>query len=183
MTNPFYTAQPNPYTALGNKAKQRFYKNVYADIGQRSQRATGAYDLYGQALADPAAAGRKFQGFFDEAAGGITAPAMRDFTNQLSTVGAQSAARFGGNASSEEQRNVYNTSDLFSRNLTEALARLAPQAAQLGQNYTGELGTAARGATSELDRLIGGYDPEKLKKSNLLGKVVGTGLSVASKYI
>jgi hypothetical protein len=181
MTAPYAPAR-NPYTGLGNRAKQRFAKQQYADIGQRYGRSAGLYDLYGSALADPAAAGHKFQGFFDEAARGITAPAMRDFTNTLSGVQANTAARFGGNASSEESRQTYNTSDLFSRNLAEALARLAPQAAQLGQNYTSELGGAARGATSELDDLLRGFDPTKLKRGNALAKILGTGLGVAGNF-
>jgi len=170
----------SPYTGLGNRAKQQYGKQQYADIGQRADRSGDLYSLYGSALVDPAAQGRKFQSFFDEAAGGIAAPAMRDFNQQLATVGANTAARFGGNASSEEQRNVYNTSDLFSRNLSEALARLAPQAAQMGQNYTSELGTAARGATSELDQALAGFDPTKLKKGGGLGKVLGAGLGIAA---
>jgi len=173
----------NPYTGLGNRAKQQFTKQQYTDIGQRADRSAGLYDLYGSALADPVAQGRKFQGFFDEAAHGIAAPAMRDFDQSLATVSANTAARFGGNASSEEQRNVYNTSDLFSRNLSEALARLAPQAAQMGQNYTGELGTAARGATSELDQLLMGFDPTKLKKSNGLAKLGGTALGIGANLL
>ena len=112
------------YTGIGNRAKQQFEKQKYADVGQRAERSNDLYSLYGSALVDPAGQGKKFQGFFDEAAHGIAAPAMRDFNQQLTTVGANTAARFGGNASSEEQRNVYNTSDLFSRNLSEALARL-----------------------------------------------------------
>lgn len=181
MTAPLRYA--SPYTGLGNKAKQRFEKQKYADIGQRHERAGGLYDLYGSALRDPAGTGRQFQGFFDEAAQGIAAPAMRDFDQLLARVGANTAARFGGNASSEEQRNVYNTSDLFLRNLSEALARLAPQAAQLGQSYTGELGTAARGATSELDQLLAMFDPTKLKKGGGLGKILGTAVGVGANAL
>lgn len=170
MTMPYV----QPYTSLGHKARQRFEQGKYRDIQQRGTRTAGLYDLYGSALADPAAQGRKFQGFFDEAAQGIAAPAMRDFTNQLTTVGANTAARFGGNVSSEEQRQTYNTSDLFSRNLSEALARLAPQAAQMGQNYTGELGTAARGSEAGLDELLGMFDPKKLAKGKGFLKTLGT---------
>lgn len=171
-----------PYTGLGHKAKQNFEKGKYRDIQGRSARSAGLYDLYGSALADPAAQGRKFQGFFDEAAHGIAAPAMRDFTNQLATVGANTASRFGGNVSSEEQRQTYNTSDLFSRNLSEALARLAPQAAQLGQNYTGELGTAARGSEAGLDELLGMFDPKKLAKGKGLTKILGTAAGASGGF-
>lgn len=101
-------------------------------------------DLYKKALKNPAAPGQAYQGFFNEAAQGYAAPAMRDFAKTLSGVQANTAARFGGNASTEESRQEYNTSDLFSRNLSEALARLAPQAAQLGLQYTRELGQGKR---------------------------------------
>lgn len=163
-----------PYTSLGKKAKQRFTQGQYRDIQGRSERTSGLYGLYGSALADPAAQGRKFSGFFDQAAQGIAAPAMRDFTNQLAGVQASTAARFGGNASTEEQRNVYNTSDLFSRNLSEALARLAPQAAQMGQNYTSELGGAARGSEQGLDQLLAMFDPKRLAKGKGVLKTLGT---------
>ncbi len=172
----------NPYGGdLLNKAKQRFEQAKYRDIRQRSARSTGLYDLYGSALADPTGQTAKYQGAFDTAAQGMAAPAMRDFTQQLASVQGNTAARFGGNASTEENRGVYNTSDLFSRNLSEALARLAPQAVTAGQNATGELGTAARGATGELDQALGGFDPTKLKKGNALAKILGTGLGIAGE--
>lgn len=169
MTMPYV----QPYRSLGKRAKQHFAEGQYRDVQQRSDRTAGLYSLYGSALADPAAQGRKFTGFFNEAAQGIAAPAMRDFSQQLATVGANTAARFGGNASTEEQRNVYNTSDLFSRNLSEALSRLAPQAAQMGQNYTGELGTAARGSEGGLDAVLSTFDPKKLAKGNGMLKTLG----------
>jgi hypothetical protein len=164
----------NPYGSLGKRAKQHYGQHQYADVQGRAQRTGDLYSLYGSALADPAAQGRKFSGFFDEAAHGIAAPAMRDFGNQLAGVQASTAARFGGNASTEEQRNVYNTSDLFSRNLSEALARLAPQAAQMGQNYTSELGGAARGSENSLDELLSMFDPTKLAKGKGVLKTLGT---------
>ncbi len=173
---------PNPYTGMVYK---KGYSDIahqgYNELGTRYGRGAGLYDLYQGALADPAAQGRKFQDFFTTAAKGITDPAMRDFNKEVSNVGANVAARFGGNASSEEARQTYNTSDLFSRNLTEALARLAPQAAGLGLEYTGELGTAARGAVNEQDQLtqLILQALNKPKKPNTLGQLAGTAIGTA----
>lgn len=156
-------------------------------LPQEEEATLRAHDLAGRydtELADPTHAAGLFSSFYDKAAQGFAAPAMRDFANTLSGVQANTAARFGGNASNEEGRNVYNTSDLFSRNLSESLARLAPQAVSQGLDYTGQLGQAAGGAANERDQLnqqilsgINMYGAKK-KKGNLLGTVLG---AVASK--
>lgn len=146
----------------------------------RSRTRRSAFDA---ALADPTGQADLFRDYFDSAARGIAAPAMRDFGNTLATVQANTASRFGGNASSAESKNLYNTGDLFSRNLSEALARLAPQAAGMGLQYTGMLGGAADAATAERDRLssliLQGVSlyPQKEKKGNVLGSLLGAGLS------
>lgn len=151
-------------------------------IPQEEDATLRAHDLAGRydtELADPTHAAGLFSSFYDKAAQGFAAPAMRDFANTISGVQANTAARFGGNASSEEGRNVYNTSDLFSRNLSESLARLAPQAVSQGLDYTGQLGQAAGGAANERDQLnqqvlsgINMYGAKK-KKGNLLGAALG----------
>jgi len=166
------------YRGLGKKSQgPRFQEQIYGELPERYGRSRRAYDRYEGYLDDPTSAGRQFQSFFEEAGKGISDPAMRDFTNQISGVQANTAARFGGNASSEEQRNVYNTSDLFTRNLTEALARLAPQAAGLGVEFGGQLGTAAHGAVSEQDQLtqmiLAAIEANK-KKGGGIGGTIGS---------
>lgn len=172
--------QPNQRRATGPAPFVRgFLEPQYADREARTKRLQGQYDA---ALADPTAAATRFSDFFKTAADTYGAQANRDFSNTLARTQANTAARFGGNASSEEQRNVYNTSDLFARNLTEALAGYAPQAAQMGLNYTGQLGQAAGNAEGSLDDLsrlilsgIGMY-PKKEKGGSVLGALVGGGL-------
>lgn len=151
-------------------------------LPQEEEATLRAHDLAGRydtALADPTHAAGLFSSFYDNAAQGFAAPAMRDFGNTLSGVQANTAARFGGNASSEEGRNVYNTSDLFSRNLSESLARLAPQAVSQGLEYTGQLGQASTGAANERDQLnqqilsgVSMYGAKK-KKGSLFGTALG----------
>lgn len=173
--------QPKLSRASSRKAASGYVNRFL--LPQEQERTTrmgerqGAYD---QALSDPTGTANLFRSYFDEAAQGIAAPAMRDFGNTLASVQGNTAARFGGNASSLEQKNVYNTSDLFSRNLSEALARLAPQAAGMGLQYTGMLGQAAGEASGERDRLsqlilsgIGQYGQPKPKGGNLLGALAG----------
>ena len=170
------------YQGVGKfkKAGERFTQQLYGEMPERYGRSASAYGHLNEYLNDPTAAGKQYQGFFETAARGIADPAMRDFNREVSGVQASTAARFGGNASSEESRQVYNTSDLFTRNLTEALARLAPQAAQLGQNLGNQYQTAASGAVSEQDQLanmiLQGIQANKKKPfdwGKLLGDVGG----------
>ncbi len=170
------------YRGVGKfkKAGERFTQQLYGEMPERYGRSAAAYGHLTDYLNDPTAAGKMYQGFFDTAARGISDPAMRDFNKEVTGVQASTAARFGGNASSEEGRNIYNTSDLFTRNLTEALARLAPQAAQLGQNLGTQYQTAATGAVSEQDQLarmiLEGISANKKKPFDwgaLLGQVGG----------
>lgn len=127
-------------------------------------KAAQAYDA---ALANPTGTADLFSKYYQSAANALAAPAMRDFTNTLSGVTGNVAARFGGNASSEESRQAYNTADLFSRNLSESIAGLAPQAAAAGMAYTNMLGQATQQYASNRDRLasliLGGltYQPAK----------------------
>lgn len=151
-----------------------------AGLPERTARRREVQGLYDRNLQDPTKAAGRFNEYIATAARGISDPAMRDFNQELSDVGAQTAARFGGNASSEEMRNVYNTSDLFSRNLTEAIARLAPQGAGLGLQYLGELGGAASAAATEEDRLgqmiLEGISTQHnvRKRGGGLGRALGT---------
>lgn len=155
-------------------------RNLLSQEEERQGRMQDRQGAYDRALDDPTGTANLFRSYFDEAARGIAAPAMRDFGNTLAGVQGNTAARFGGNASSLEQKNVYNTSDLFSRNLSDALARLAPQAAGMGLNYTNMLGGAAGEASSERDRLtqlilsgIGQYAQPQKRGGNLLGALAG----------
>ncbi len=181
--------QQGTYGGLGRKygkTPEVFTRQLYGEMPERYGRAERGYGRYENYLEDPTAAGKQFQGFYETAAQGIAAPAMRDFNKELSSVGANVAARFGGNASSEEGRQDYNTSDLFSRNLTEALARLAPQAAQQGLEYGNQLGEAAHGAVGEQDRLtqliLEGMQTKTPKKSNFLAQLLGTAANAAMAY-
>lgn len=149
----------------------------------RAERQGAANERYDAALADPTGTADQFGKYFQEAAAGFAAPAMRDFTNNVSRVQANTASRFGGNASTAESKDVYNTSDLFSRNLSEAIARLAPQAAGMGLQYTGMLGSAANQATGDRDNLSSlelqgiGMFPQPKKKASALGGLVGAAAS------
>lgn len=116
-------------------------------------RAGGLADRYDQALGDFGGTVDKFGEYYQKAGAAIAAPAQRDFNQTLARTGANVASRFGGNASGEEVRQGYNTSDLFSRNLGEALARLAPQQIESALGYTGQLGGAAAQSAEERDRL------------------------------
>lgn len=171
---------------LGRYVNTRLSPEQYGAEG-RAGTLAGRYD---SALADPRGQAGLFQSFYGDAANALAAPAMRDFRNTLAEVQGNTAARFGGNASSEESRNIYNTSDLFSRNLAEQIAGLAPQAVNAGMNYTSQLGQAAGNAADERDRLsqmilsgIGGYGAAK-KKTNLggiLGGIAGAVLPGAKQ--
>lgn len=119
----------------------------------REARASGLADRYDQGLGDIEGTVGRFSDIYNKVGRAIADPAMRDFQQTQARVGANVASRFGGGVSSEELRQGYNTSDLFSRNLGEALARLGGEQVQAGLNYTNQLGGAAEGAASERDRL------------------------------
>lgn len=150
-------------------------------LDRRRTERQGAYD---QALGDPTGTANLFGDYFRQAAEGFAAPALRDFNNQLAGVRSNTASRFGGGGSSAELKNVYNTSDLFSRNLSESLARLAPQAAGMGLQYTGMLGDAAGQAARERNALdssvLSGISMfgQPQKKKSLFGSLMGAGLGL-----
>lgn len=130
-------------------------QHAYIDpqLKARDRRSTRLQGEADQALADPAGQAGLFQGYYQQAANAFTAPAMRDFTQTQSRLGANVASRFGGNASGEEIRQTNQAGDIFSRNLTEALAGLAPQAAAQGLQHTGMLQQQAQSSTTDADQL------------------------------
>lgn len=187
--------------ASGNPAdKQGFYSDpqwftryapnrVYAGQTLSPEYQTGqgqqnqAYGMYQQALQNPTAAADQFGKYFQSAADAYTKPAMQQFNQQLAQVQGNTAARFGGNASTEEGRNVYNTSNLFSQNLTNALAGLAPQQVAAGQNYTSQLGNAyalqSQNQMALRNAILSGLSPGANQNyvdpgASTLGSVLGT---------
>lgn len=109
--------------------------------------------MYEDSLYDIEGTVDRFSDIYRKAGEAIAAPAQRDYQQHAARVGANAASRFGGNVSSEELRQGYNTGDLFSRNLSEAMARLGGEQVGAGLNYTGQLGGAAAQAAEERDRL------------------------------
>ena len=155
--------------------KQQANDDLIPSINDRQERADTLGSAADEAILNPVGTAGLFRSFYEDMAKGITAPAFREFANQQDALGANVASRFGGNVSGEEirQRNVFQ--DQFSRNLGETLAGMAPQAAQQGLQYTGQLQQAAGNATSEADilrqLLMQGIlgTKRKQKKSGLLG--------------
>lgn len=166
-----------------NKRSKRgqFFDLANNDLIPQIEQRTGRSDTLNaaadSALLDPEGQAERYQGIYQQAANAFAAPAMRDFKDQQDQRSANVASRFGGNVSGEEIRQTNQANDVFSRNLTEALAALAPQAAQQGQNYTGQLQDAAGAATGQGDvlrnQLLQGIlgAPNKKKKKGLLSGV------------
>lgn len=179
-----------PKGISGSQSGQTKYtlKGFRQQLPGRDARTQRLTDLYDQNLANPTGAADQFSGYFQKAAEGFAAPALRDFRDSVQGVAGNVASRFGGNASSEEQRQVGQASDSFSRNLTESLSRLAPEALQAGQQYTQMLGDASGGAQDRADRirqmiLEGVLGIRDKPKSNTFGQIVGTGLGVAGALL
>lgn len=124
------------------------------DAQRRSNRSRKLNDQFDSALADPTGTADLFGSYFKKAAEGYAAPALRDFQTSVGNVAANTAGRFGGNASTIEQDAVRGASNDFSRNLTEGLARLAPEQVAAGRAYTGQVGQAAEGATGQYDDML-----------------------------
>jgi len=146
-----------PYTGLfgsTSRASRRLGRQAYRELPGRYKAAQELQERETGYFEDPTQFGRQFLPFFQEAAQGITDPALRGFQMQLGDISADVSRRFGGNVSSEELRQSGLASDVFTRNLTEALARLAPEAAQLGVGVGGQLGAAAGRRREEQDRLL-----------------------------
>jgi hypothetical protein len=177
----------------GSHRTQR--EHVGYELGQgrgrirgRQKRTDDLLGQYDEALSDPEGQANRFRDVFEDYAEGFAAPQQRDFQDSIQGVAGSVAARFGGNASGEEQRQVMQAGDLFSRNLTEALSRLAPEALAAGFNYTNMLGDAAGNAQNAEDRLraliaqlaLGRKDKEG---GDIFGKAIGTAAGVATAFL
>lgn len=170
----------------GNRTRRYIQGSLLPQERGREARAEGLADQYDTGLGNIEGTVGRFSDIYNKVGQAIAAPAMRDFNQRLAGVGASAASRFGGNVSSEELRQGYNASDLFSRNLTEALARTGGDQVQAGLNYTGQLGSAAEQAAAERDRLeqmiLGGIAgmPQPPKKKGILGGITSLAGSAAS---
>lgn len=147
-------------------------------LPKRNARENRINDLYDQSLADPIGTADKFKQGFSDYATAWAAPQQREFRDTISGVAGNVAARFGGNASSEEQRQVNAAGDRFSGNLTEGIARLAPEAFQAGAQYTQALGGASEDANARSDRIRalimeGVLGIRDKQKTNVFGQIVG----------
>lgn len=169
-----------------NKAAREFERANAADANYFGGQARRADALYGAALGDPTGTANQFGEFFRTAAEGFSRPALEDFRQNIGRVQANTAARFGGNVSGEEFRQVDRASDLFSRNLTDALARLAPQQLQAGMDYTGQLGQRAGFLANQFNtsRSMLGQGIQGLPQGGgLFGTLLGTALGIGSLAI
>lgn len=185
----------DPYSGLGGGAINNLGRFIPRTLGpegmfrrERARKATSAYDT---ALDNPTETLGIFRDFYKDTADAYSAQAGRDFQQNIGTVAGNIARRFGGNASSYEQDQVNQAGDIFSRNLTEVLAGLAPQAASQGLAYTGMLGQRADSAIGQQDditeqilRALGlQREAEKSKGGGLggfLGNVLGNVASTAA---
>ncbi|MDH3497238.1 MAG: hypothetical protein OER21_10765 [Gemmatimonadota bacterium] len=172
MTTPFV-----PISGKKGKDTKRFAQQASQDLARRQGQTEDVQRMLMQALQNPTGQAQQFLPFFQQAAQGAAAPALRDFEKLLAGSQANIASRFGGNVSSEELRVVRNTSDDFTRNLTEALARVGPAAVGAGFQQTEALGAARRMMGSEeldIARLL--LEAIQSQKSGgfPLGKLLGT---------
>lgn len=186
--------RPRPLTGFSggaNNAERRFTTRTLApDARDRRDRSGRLNELYDAALEDPTATADMYGDYFQQAAEGYAAPQQREFQNTVGRTAANVAGRFGGNASSIELSAVNRAGDDFSRNLTEGLARLAPEQVAAGQRYTDQLGGAAGEAGAQYDRslmmlmeaLQFRREGEK-RKSGLLGAVGGIAGGVAGSFL
>jgi len=171
MTGPFVNI-----SGKRNKDTRRFAESASNRAGVAAGGRQTLQQMLLQALQDPTGNAEQFQGFFEDAARAGSAAPLRDFQDILQKSQANVAGRFGGNVSSEELRVVDRGSDLFSRNLTEALAQIGPQAVAAGQQQTNfTLGARRLLGQEELDiqsLLLQAIQGEK-KESNFFGRAVG----------
>ena len=175
--------------SLGD-ARRLQKRTLVPDARERRERSGRTNELYDAALADPGAVADQYGDYFRQAAEGYAAPQQREFQNTVGRTAANVAGRFGGNASSIELSAVNRAGDDFSRNLTEGLARLAPEQVAAGQRYTDQLGGAASEASSQYDRALMMLmealrfrrEGEK-KKGGLLGAVGGVLGGAAGSFL
>lgn len=166
-----------------NKAAKELERFNAQDANYYGGQARRADQLYGAALGDPTGTADLFGGYFRQAAEGYSRPALEDFRQNIGRVQANTAARFGGNVSGEEFRQVDRASDLFSRNLTDALARLAPQQVQAGADYTNQLGNRAGmlfGQSNTSRSMLGQGIQALPQGGGLFGSLLGTALGIGS---
>ena len=154
-SGPTRSQEGTPYGEYwgGKGAMKGFQQGLSGDLVGRTQREQNLSGLFDQYLENPTSAADLYGKYFQQAAEGYAAPALRDFTGAIKGVSANTARRFGGNASTEENRQVSNAGDMFSRNLTESLAQLAPEQVAAGQAYGNQLGTAQANAAGQSDTL------------------------------
>lgn len=128
-------------------------RDLFPELTGRDQRADDLAGPADDALANPEQTIGTFRGYYEDLANGFAAPALRDLGNQRDANRANVATRFGGNISGEEIRQDNTITDSFSRSMSEALARLAPQAVEQGLGYAGQLEEKRGRAASESDQL------------------------------
>lgn len=135
-------------------------------------------DISGRAN-DPTRVAQDFLPFFQQGAAdtarGVAAPAQRDFARTLQTQAASVASRWGGNASSEESRIIGTAGDDFSRNLTEALARLSSSAV----SGAAQAGSQSYADQDRLRSLLLEAMSQKKQKPGMLERLIGAGLGFA----
>lgn len=153
-TYPTYAGGRAPFRITGKRGTDS--KALTSSLGDQYSSSIGMGDnidkLLGSYFDDPSGGAGMYQDIYAKAANAAAAPAQRDFGNSIQTAAASIGRRWGGNASSEESRVVGNASDMFSRNLTDALARVGPQAVQAGQARGSQLMSASNSyATRGLD--------------------------------
>lgn len=155
----------------------------------RGKRAQDIDELLWAAFTSPSGGAEGYLPFFEQAAQGAAAPVLRDFNEIVTSRAANVAGRFGGDPTTEEQRVVRGTADDFSRNLTEALARVGPQAISASQAATGQmLGARSVYGQEEADFMslllqsALGRKPKESFWGKLAGTVLGTGANVATKF-
>ena len=137
-----------------NDARRIRMRTLSPEAEYRRQRSHDTSQRFDTALGDPTGTADMFGDYFQRRADALSAGANREFGRTIGTVSANIGSRFGGNASTYEQSQVNRAGDVFSRNLTEQLAGLAPEQAQLGLQYTGMLGDASAQQTAEYDQIL-----------------------------
>lgn len=137
-----------------NDARRVRHRTLGPEAEYRRDRSHTTAQRFDTALGDPTGTADLFGDYFQKRADALSTGANREFGRTIGTVSANIGSRFGGNASTYEQSQVNRAGDVFSRNLTENLAALAPQQAQMGLDYTGMLGNASAQQTAEYDQIL-----------------------------
>jgi len=184
MTAPF-----QPFQAISGKKKKNvtgYQSAISKRAGQVGAERDQLQQMLMSSILNPTQSADTFLSYYQEAANAAAAPALRDFQNIIGNVQANTASRFGGNVSSEEGRMVTRTSDDFTRNLTEALARVGPQAVAAGQaqdQFT--LGARRMLGSEELDlerMLLAAIQGQK-DSGSPWGRILGTVAGVGASFI